>query len=83
MFRSSYLGAGRAAARQNNLAGIRRNMAKAMIGRIVKVLVNANTIARGVVTGVSTGDAGTPKLVVGGTRYDLSQILTVTPASLN
>ena len=40
------------------------------------------TIVHGVVTDVMT-EAGTPKLIVGGTRYDLSQILTTMPASLD
>ena len=54
-----------------------------MIGQAVKLLVDARTITGGIVTGVAAGNAGTPKLVVDGARYDLSQILTVTPAYIN
>ena len=57
-------------------------MAMAMIGRTVDLLVDARTIAHGIVAGVLT-EEGMPKLVVGGTRYKLSQILAVTPTSLN
>jgi hypothetical protein len=48
----------------------------------VDLLVDAHTIVHGVVTAVLT-EAGAPKLVVGGTGYDLSQILTAIPASLD
>ena len=61
---------------------VRKNIARAMIGRTVDLLVDAQTIAHGVVTGVLT-EAGMPKLVVGGMSYDLNQILTATPASFD
>jgi hypothetical protein len=53
-----------------------------MVGRAVDLLVDAQHITHGVVTGV-LNEAGTPKLVVDGHRYDLKQILTVAPASFN
>ena len=53
-----------------------------MIGRTVDMFVDARTIARGIVTGVLT-EAGVPKLVMGGKRYDVDQILTATPSSFN
>jgi hypothetical protein len=53
-----------------------------MIGCAVDLLVDATHIAHGVVTGVLT-EAGKPKLVVDGHRYDLNQILTVAPAAFN
>jgi len=61
---------------------VRKHLAKAMIGQAVDLLVDTHTIVHGVVTGVMT-DSGTPKLVVGGTSYDLNQILTATPVSLD
>ena len=65
---------------RNRFGVVRRNIARAMVGRTVDLLVDTGTIAHGVVTGVMT-DAGTPKLVVGGMSYDLNQLLTATPAS--
>jgi len=60
---------------------VRNHIAKSLVGHTVDLLVDAKTIVHGVVTGVMT-EAGTPKLVVDGTRYDLNQILTATPAAL-
>jgi hypothetical protein len=62
--------------------GVRKNIARAMVGRTVDLLVDAQTVAHGVVTGVLT-EAGMPKLVVDGMSYDLNQILTATPASFD
>jgi hypothetical protein len=61
---------------------VRKNIARAMVGRTVNLLVNAQTVAHGVVSGVLT-EAGMPKLVVDGMRYDLNQILTATPSSFD
>jgi hypothetical protein len=55
------------------------NMANAMIGRSVDLLVGAKRVTHGVVTGVLT-EAGKARIVVGRSSYDLSQVLTVTPA---
>jgi hypothetical protein len=61
---------------------VRKHIAKALVGQTVDLLVDAHTIVHGVVTGVMN-EAGTPKLVVHGTGYDLNQILTAMPASLD
>jgi hypothetical protein len=61
---------------------VRKHIAKALVGQTVNLLVDANTIVHGVVTGVFN-QAGAPKLVVDGTGYDLNQILTAMPASLD
>lgn len=58
------------------------NLAAAMIGRTVGLWQGGTTITHGVVSAVLTV-AGRPKLVVDGVRYDLSQILTVTPTTNN
>lgn len=60
---------------------VRKHIAKGLVGHTVQLLVDAHTIVHGVVTSVLT-KAGTPKLIVGGTGYDLNQILTTVPASL-
>ena len=61
---------------------VRKHIARSLVGQAVDLLVDAHTIVHGVVSGVMT-EAGTPKLVVDGTRYDLSQILTATPPSFD
>ncbi|MFO1486964.1 MAG: hypothetical protein U1F65_00660 [Verrucomicrobiota bacterium] len=61
---------------------VRRHIARSLVGQTVDLLVDAQTIVHGVVTAVMT-EAGAPKLVVGGNGYDLSQILTAMPASLD
>ena len=61
---------------------VRKHIAKSLIGQAVDLLVDAHTIVHGVVTSVMT-EAGAPKLVVGGTGYDLNQLLTAMPASLD
>jgi len=60
----------------------RKHIARSMIGQAVDLLTDAQTIVHGVVTAVLT-EAGTPKLVVAGTRYDLHQILTAVPTTLD
>jgi len=66
----------------NKCRVVRKHIARSLIGQAVDLLVGTSTIVHGVVTNVTT-EAGTPKLVVGGARYDLSQILTTMPASLD
>jgi hypothetical protein len=55
------------------------NLANAMVGRTVDLLTGAKKVTHGVVTGVLT-EAGKPRIVVGRASYDLSQVLTITPA---
>ncbi len=55
------------------------NMANALVGRTVDLLVGAKKMTHGVVSGVLT-EAGKPRIVVGRASYDLRQILTITPA---
>ena len=83
MLRTSHRSAGRKSSSESALAGIQKNMAMHLIGHAVKLLVDARTITGGIVTGVAAENAGTPKLLVDGARYDLSQILTVTPAYIH
>jgi hypothetical protein len=54
------------------------NMAQALVGRTVDLLVGTKKVAHGIVTGVLT-EAGKPRIVVGRSSYDMSQILTITP----
>ena len=68
--------------RRDKCRVVRKHIARALVGQTVDLLVDAQTIVHGVVTGVMT-EAGTPKLVVDGTNYDLNQILTAMPASLD
>ena len=82
MIRSFNPAAGTFRRGRNRFGGVRRNIARGMIGRTVDLLVDAQTVAHGVVTGVMT-EAGMPKLVVDGMNYDLNQILTATPATFD
>jgi hypothetical protein len=66
----------------SNLAAVRSHLAEAMIGSTVDLLAGSKTIVHGAVAGVFI-EAGKPKIVVGGHRYDVSQVLTVLPTSLN
>ena len=52
------------------------SQASAMLGQTVKVQATADTTATGVVTAIQL-DSGTPQIVIGGTAYDLSQVLTI------
>lgn len=54
------------------------NMAQALVGRTVDVLVGTKKVTHGVVSGVLT-EAGKPRIVVGRSSYDLRQILTISP----
>lgn len=62
------------------LGDVRFHLAQSLIGRTVQLLGSTTQITRGVVTAVFT-EAGDPRLYVGGTGYDLNQILTVVPTS--
>jgi hypothetical protein len=72
----------RPAAAGEGIGAVRNKIAVAMIGRTVDVLADARTIAHGVVRGVLLTEAGVPKLLVNGDKYELNQILTSVPASL-
>jgi flagellar basal-body rod modification protein FlgD len=52
--------------------------ANALLGQTVELRVDDTTTAAGVVSAVQIVD-GTPKIVVGGTAYNLSQVLTIAP----
>jgi hypothetical protein len=64
-----------------DMDALHNHIAQATIGRTVDLLAGAKTIVHGVVTGVLT-ESGTPKIVVGGARYDVKQILTIAPTRL-
>lgn len=53
--------------------------ANGMLGRNVVVQVDGGLVAQGTVAAVQM-EAGTPKLVVNGQAYELSQVLNITPA---
>ena len=65
---------------KNPLGEIQKNIASAMIGKTVRLMADAKTIASGLVVGVMI-ETGTPKIVVNGQHYELNQILTVCPAA--
>ena len=67
---------------KERLGEIQKKIARAMIGKSVNLMADAETIVRGMVAGVMV-ETGTPKVVVNGQSYGLNQILTVCPASLN
>ena len=66
---------------EDNLGGIRKNLAKAMVGSTVDLLSDPHTIAHGIVAGVYMA-SGAPKIVVNGRTYDVSQVLTATTSSI-
>jgi flagellar basal-body rod modification protein FlgD len=55
--------------------------ASSMLGGTVTVQATSTTTASGVVDSVKIVD-GTPKIVVGGIPYDLSQVLTISPTTV-
>jgi hypothetical protein len=67
---------------QANLSAVRSQIALNLVGNNVDLLTASKTILHGTVTGVFT-EAGMPKIVVNGRRYDMNQILTVQPPALN
>lgn len=58
------------------------SQAYSLLGQTVSLQVDKNATAQGIVQAVQV-DAGTPKLLVNGRSYDLSQVLTVTPTPLD
>ena len=56
--------------------------ASAMLGSTVAVLDDSAAVVTGVVQAVELQD-GAPKIVVDGTGYDLSRVLTITPTPVN
>jgi hypothetical protein len=59
------------------LGVIRKKLARAMVGSTVDLLAERQTVAHGLVTGVSMV-AGMPKIVVNGRAYDINQVVTAT-----
>ncbi|HZL43009.1 MAG TPA: hypothetical protein VFD66_06985 [Verrucomicrobiae bacterium] len=66
---------------ENKIGGIRKKLARAMVGCTVDLLDERHTVAHGVVTGILL-TAGTPKIIVNGQRYGMEQVLTATAASI-
>jgi flagellar basal-body rod modification protein FlgD len=54
--------------------------ANSLIGSTVALQINAQTTASGVVQGVILQN-GTPQIIVNGSTYNLSQVLSVTPTA--
>ena len=73
-------------AMQTDMAKLRMEQqflqATALLGQTVALQVGQDVMVRGIVSAVQI-EAGTPKLVVDGKPYDLSQVFTVTPTPLN
>jgi flagellar basal-body rod modification protein FlgD len=71
---------------QQDVAGVGARQAvleaTGLLGHTVTVSTGDTTTAQGQVTAVKV-DAGVPKLVIGGSSYDLSQVLTVAPTPAN
>lgn len=69
---------------QNDIALLRVEQqflqANALIGRTVQVLDVQGAITGGTVGSIQV-EAGTPRLVINGQAYELSQVLTVAPAT--
>ena len=64
------------------LNDVRQRMARALVGQAVSLVVDAKTIAHGIVTDV-LAETDIPKVVVDGMRYNFNQILTNVPAALS
>jgi len=73
-------------AMQSDMAKLRSEQqflqATALLGQTVELQVGQEATARGIVSAMQI-EAGTPKLVVDGKPYDLSQVFMVTPTPLN
>ena len=67
---------------RTKLDKIRGKIANSMIGREVALLVGSDRTACGTVTAVQI-EAGIPKILVAGSRYDLGQVLAVIPTTIN
>jgi flagellar basal-body rod modification protein FlgD len=67
---------------QADIAGMRSEQeilqANAMIGRFVTLQNGKGLAAPGIVSGVNVKE-GTPQIVVNGEKYDLSQVLSISP----
>lgn len=70
---------------QSELAALRSDQrllqANALLGRTVALQADAETIVAGIVDAVRI-EAGTPQIVVNGQSYDLSQLVSVTPTTV-
>jgi hypothetical protein len=64
------------------LGTVRKKLARAMVGSTVDLLADSHTVAHGIVTGVFL-TSGTPKIIVNGRTYDMSQVVTATAASFH
>lgn len=53
--------------------------ANAMLGRVVELQVDRNTLTRGLVSAIQV-EAGTPQIVVNGRSFELSSVLSIEPA---
>lgn len=71
-------------AMQADMAALRTEQqllqASALIGHTVQIQLDDETVCAGIVAGVKLED-GTPRLMVDGQTYSLSQVLTVTPTT--
>jgi len=69
---------------QSDIAQLRSQQellqANALLGRTVAVQADPVTVAQGTVSAVQV-EAGTPKLIVNGLAYDLSELLTIMPGA--
>lgn len=52
--------------------------ANSLLGKVVELEVSPDLTAQGAVSAVQI-EAGTPKLIVGGEKFDLSQVRTIAP----
>ena len=64
---------------QNNQSLLQAN---ALLGRQVTLQADANTVTKGVVSAVDVS-SGTAQIVVNGTSFDLSQVLSITTPATN
>lgn len=60
---------------------VARRIARSMLGRAVTLRSGTGETIHGIVTGI-LAQGGRPRLVVGGSEYELGQILTVAPQEL-
>jgi flagellar basal-body rod modification protein FlgD len=64
---------------QSMLAQQQLMQASSMLGGTVTLQKDSTTVTSGVVEAVQIQSDGTPKIVVDGTAYNLSQVLTISP----
>ena len=62
----------------DSIGSIRTDIAESMVGKTVDLMVDSRTLVHGIVASVFIM-AGSPKIIVEGSFYDLDQVLTVTP----